>query len=163
MVRRAYRQRSLVEVLLPDADKLWDPALRQIDAVLDDALVDRVAEALARRHPESRRRGRLGTPAAVVLRMLVLKHLWPPPWRRHPSFLGMGTKGLLSISPPENFWPLELPDDPESLTDVSSFVIPQRPVSDPDRGFGKAAQLVGEARTIIVAAPTRRQRRRGDT
>jgi hypothetical protein len=25
MVRRAYTQRSLVEVLLPDADKLWDP------------------------------------------------------------------------------------------------------------------------------------------
>jgi IS5 family transposase len=76
MVRRAYRQRSLVEVLLPDADKLWDPTLRQIDALLDDeALVDRVAEALAQRHPESQRRGRLGTPAAVVLRMLVLKHL----------------------------------------------------------------------------------------
>src|SRR5207245_4019470 len=30
MVRRAYRQRSLVEVLLPDGDKLWDPTLRQI-------------------------------------------------------------------------------------------------------------------------------------
>ncbi len=76
MVRRAYRQRSLVEVLLPDADKLWDSTLRQIDAVLDDEiLVDRVTEALARRHPQSRRRGRLGTPAAVVLRMLVLKHL----------------------------------------------------------------------------------------
>src|SRR5919106_1751 len=64
MVRRAYRQRSLVEVLLPDADKLWDPTLRRIDALLDDnALVDRVAEALAQRHPESQRRGRLGTPA----------------------------------------------------------------------------------------------------
>jgi transposase, IS5 family len=76
MVRRAYRQRSLVEVLLPDADKLWDPTLRRIDALLDDdALVDRVAEALAQRHPESQRRGRLGTPADVVLRMLVLKHL----------------------------------------------------------------------------------------
>jgi len=76
MVRRAYRQRSLVEVLLPDADKLWDPALRRIDEVLDDeVLVDRVAAALARRHPESSRRGRLGTPADVVLRMLVLKHL----------------------------------------------------------------------------------------
>jgi Transposase IS116/IS110/IS902 family len=34
MVRRPYRQRSLVEVLLPDADKLWDPALRQIDTLL---------------------------------------------------------------------------------------------------------------------------------
>jgi IS5 family transposase len=76
MVRRAYRQRSLVEVLLPDADKLWDSTLRQIDALLDDeVLVDRVAEALAQRHPQSQCRGRLGTPAAVVLRMLVLKHL----------------------------------------------------------------------------------------
>jgi IS5 family transposase len=76
MVRRAYRQRSLVEVLLPDGDKLWDSTLRQIDTLLDDdVLVDRVAEALARRHPQSRRRGRLGTPASVVLRILVLKHL----------------------------------------------------------------------------------------
>jgi IS5 family transposase len=76
MVRRAYQQHSLVEVLLPDADKLWDPALRQIDLLLEDeVLVDRVAEALAQRHPQNRRRGRLGTPAAVVLRMLVLKHL----------------------------------------------------------------------------------------
>src|SRR5438046_9746563 len=80
MVRRAYRQRSLVEVLLPDADKLWDATLRQIDVVLDDdVLVDRVAEALAQRHPQSRRRGRLGTPAAVVLRMLILKPR--PDWR----------------------------------------------------------------------------------
>jgi IS5 family transposase len=77
MVRRAYRQRSLVEVFLPDADKLWDSTLRQIDALLEDeVLVDRVAEALARRHPQSQYRGRLGTPAAVVLRMLVLKHLY---------------------------------------------------------------------------------------
>src|SRR5213594_1041563 len=76
MVRRAYRQRSLVEVLLPDADKLWDATLRRIDALLEDeVLVDRVAEALAQRHPQSRCRGRLGTPATVVLRVLVLKHL----------------------------------------------------------------------------------------
>jgi IS5 family transposase len=76
MVRRAYRQRSLVEVLLPDADELWEPTLRRIDALLDDeVLVDRVAAALAQRYPESQRRGRLGTPANVVLRMLVLKHL----------------------------------------------------------------------------------------
>jgi IS5 family transposase len=76
MVRRAYRQRSLIEVLLPDGDKLWDPTLRRIDTLLDDeGLVDRVAEALSRRHPQSQCRGRLGTPAAVVLRMLILKHL----------------------------------------------------------------------------------------
>ena len=77
MVRRTYPQRTLVEVLLPDSDKLWDPVLRQIDLVLEDEnLVDQVTAALARRHPLSARRGRLGTPAAVVLRMLVLKHLY---------------------------------------------------------------------------------------
>jgi IS5 family transposase len=77
MVRRTYPQRTLVEVLLPDANKLWDPVLRQIDLVLDDEdLVDQVTAALTRRHPLSARRGRLGTPAAVVLRMLVLKHLY---------------------------------------------------------------------------------------
>ena len=76
MVRRAYQQRSLIEVLLPDADKLWDPTLRRIDALLDDeALIEVIEETLARRHPQSSRRGRLGTPATVVLRMLVLKHL----------------------------------------------------------------------------------------
>ncbi len=57
MARRAYRQRSLVEVLLPDSDKLWDPALRRIDTLLeDDVLTDRIADALARRHPQSQRR-----------------------------------------------------------------------------------------------------------
>jgi hypothetical protein len=77
MVRRAYRLRSLLEVLLPDGDKLWDPTLRQIDTILDDeVLINWVAAALAARHPLSPRRGRLSTPATVVLRMLVLKHLY---------------------------------------------------------------------------------------
>src|SRR6266702_7966199 len=35
----------------------------------------RFYEALAKRHPKSRSRGRLGTPAEVVLRLLVLKHI----------------------------------------------------------------------------------------
>ena len=70
MVRRAHAQRRVFEVLLPDGDKLWDPALREIDAILDGGpLVDLIVEALARRHPPSRRRGRLGTPATVVLRV----------------------------------------------------------------------------------------------
>jgi len=77
MVRRKHGQRSVFEVLLPDGDKLWDPALRRIDEVLDDEeLVDLVADALERRRPGSRRKGRPGTPAEVVLRMLVLKHLY---------------------------------------------------------------------------------------
>jgi IS5 family transposase len=77
VVRHKHVQRSVFEVLLPDADKLWDPVLRRIDEVLDDEdLVECVAEALGRRRPGSRRRGRPGTPAEVVLRMLVLKHLY---------------------------------------------------------------------------------------
>jgi len=76
MVRRAYAQRSVFEVLLPDGDKLWSTELRAIDEILDDdVLVDVVDTALRRRHPLSGRRGRLGTPATVVLRLLVLKHL----------------------------------------------------------------------------------------
>src|SRR6266851_1487621 len=55
---------------------LWQPWMRQADRVLDDdRLVDTVYEALVRRHPKSRTRGRLGTPAEIVLRMLLLKHI----------------------------------------------------------------------------------------
>ena len=68
MVRRQHVQRSIFEMILPDGDQLWwDPELRRIDKVLEDeALIDQVQEALGRRWPKSRRRGRLGTPAAVV-------------------------------------------------------------------------------------------------
>ena len=76
MVRRRQRERSVWEVVLPDADKLWPAALRRIDQLIDDeALVEVIATALEQRYPKSRRRGRLGTPAEVVLRMLILKHL----------------------------------------------------------------------------------------
>ncbi|PYV04212.1 MAG: ISNCY family transposase [Acidobacteria bacterium] len=77
MVRRQHAQRHIFEMILPDGEKLWDPALRRIDEVLEDeALIDQVEEALRRRRPQSGVRGRPGTPVAVVLRMLVLKHLY---------------------------------------------------------------------------------------
>src|SRR6516225_6685803 len=77
MVQRRQRERSLFEVLLPDGHKLWPDWLRRIDTALEDeAVIDVVAQALERRWPESRRRGRLGTPAEVVIRMLILKHLF---------------------------------------------------------------------------------------
>lgn len=77
MVRRQHAQRSIFEMILPDGDQLWDPELRRIDEALEDeALIEPVEEALKRRRPKSRLRGRPGTPAAVVLRLLVLKHLY---------------------------------------------------------------------------------------
>jgi IS5 family transposase len=77
MVRRRQRERSLFEVLLPDGHKLWPDWLRKIDTLLEDeAVIEVVAQALERRWPQSRRRGRLGTPAEVVIRMLTLKHLF---------------------------------------------------------------------------------------
>src|SRR5213076_2248294 len=77
MVQRRQRERSLFEVLLPDGHKLWPDWLRKIDTLLeDDGVIDVVAQALEARWPQSRRRGRLGTPAEVVMRMLILKHLF---------------------------------------------------------------------------------------
>ena len=77
MVQRRQRERSLFEVLLPDGHKLWPDWLRKIDTLLEDeAVIETVAQGLESRWPQSRRRGRPGTPAEVVLRMLILKHLF---------------------------------------------------------------------------------------
>ena len=76
-----YQQRTIYEgiyrTLIPDQKALlWEQWLRTIDALLDDeALVTLVQDALGHRHPQSRTRGRKGTPAEVVLRLFVLKHL----------------------------------------------------------------------------------------
>ena len=77
MVQRRQRERSLFEILLPDGHKLWPDWLRKIDTLLEDeAVIEVVAQALEARWPQSRRRGRPGTPAEVVIRMLMLKHLF---------------------------------------------------------------------------------------
>jgi transposase, IS5 family len=77
MVQRRQRERSLFEVLLPDGHKLWPDWLRKIDTLLEDeAVIEVVAQGLEARWPQSRRRGRPGTPAEVVIRLLILKHLF---------------------------------------------------------------------------------------
>ena len=76
MVQRRLRERSLFEVLLPDGHKLWPEWLRKFDTLLEDeAVIEVVAQALEARWPQSRRRGRPGTPAEVVIRMLILKQI----------------------------------------------------------------------------------------
>ncbi|HEY6308860.1 MAG TPA: ISNCY family transposase [Candidatus Angelobacter sp.] len=55
---------------------LWEPWMRQADQILEDEkLLNLVYDALVRRHPKSRTRGRVGASAEVVLRMLLLKHI----------------------------------------------------------------------------------------
>jgi transposase, IS5 family len=70
-------QLSFAEGLIcEEVGPLWEEWMRQVDEVLADReLVQIVYEALARRWPESRTRGRPGTPAEVVLRLLLLKHM----------------------------------------------------------------------------------------
>src|SRR5438552_8657255 len=54
----------------------WEDWMRHADRLLDDPeLVNIVHQVLLKRRPKSRTRGRLSTPAEVVLRLLVLKHL----------------------------------------------------------------------------------------
>jgi IS5 family transposase len=70
-------QLSFAEGLIQEeVASLWEEWMRQVDALLADReLVQIVYEALARRWPQSRTRGRPGTPAEVVLRLLLLKHM----------------------------------------------------------------------------------------
>ncbi len=71
------RQLSFADGLIAEeVSDLRDGWMECADAVLaDEALVSTVYEALARRHPKSRSRGRHGTPAETVLRLLILKHI----------------------------------------------------------------------------------------
>jgi len=70
-------QRTFGDGFVADAVvNLQEAWMRHADTILDDdALVAAVYEALGRRHPKSRTRGRRAAPAEMVLRLLVLKHL----------------------------------------------------------------------------------------
>lgn len=77
MIRTRHHQPSLwTAVFAEEADGLWEPWMRTADRVLeDDELIARVFDAQGRRWKKSRTRGRLQTPAEVVLRLLMLKHI----------------------------------------------------------------------------------------
>jgi len=63
-------------LIAEEVSDLREDWMTHADAVLgDEAIVGAVYEALAKRHPKSRSRGRRGVPADVVLRLLVLKHI----------------------------------------------------------------------------------------
>src|SRR5882762_1058077 len=64
---------GLIDEEVSDLREDW---MKHADAVLaDEDIVAAVYEALAKRHPKSRCRGRRGAPAEMVLRLLILKHI----------------------------------------------------------------------------------------
>src|ERR1700704_1315074 len=64
---------GLITEEVADLHEDW---MKHADRVLEDEqIVVAVYEALARRHPKSRSRGRQGAPAEMVLRLLILKHI----------------------------------------------------------------------------------------
>jgi transposase-like protein DUF772 len=80
VIERRHRQRNIFETVIGSVEELVEeliePPLRRLDQVLEDEeLVETVVHGLAGRRPHSRTRGRPGTPAEVVLRMLVLKRV----------------------------------------------------------------------------------------
>ena len=63
-------------LIAEEVSDLREEWMKHADQVLEDEqLVATVYEALAKRHPKSRTRGRHGTPAEVVMRLLLLKHI----------------------------------------------------------------------------------------
>src|SRR6266550_3154260 len=77
MTKLRHQQPSLWhQGLTKDIEDLWEPWMRLVDRLLEDEqLLDTIYEAQGERHPQSRRRGREQTPAEVVLRLLLLKHI----------------------------------------------------------------------------------------
>jgi IS5 family transposase len=69
-------QRTFADSFISEAvGDLWEPWMRHADQALDDeALLLLVQQALAKRCKKSKTRGRPGTTAEIILRMMLLKH-----------------------------------------------------------------------------------------
>jgi IS5 family transposase len=77
MVEVRRRQRRFGDGLIREAvEDLWEPWMQHADEALEnEALLLLIQQELAKRCKKSQTRGRKGTPAEVVLRMLLLKHI----------------------------------------------------------------------------------------
>jgi IS5 family transposase len=77
MIERRRAQLSFGDGLIAEeVSDLREDWMKHADQMLaDEQIVAAVYEALAKRHPNSRRRGRRGAPAEMVLRLLILKHV----------------------------------------------------------------------------------------
>ena len=70
-------QRNFADGLIAEeVQDLWEPWMRHAEEALnDDRLLEIIQQELSKRIKKSKTRGRPGTPAEVVLRMLLLKHM----------------------------------------------------------------------------------------
>ena len=70
-------QRSFADGLIAEeVQDLWEPWMRHADQALkDDQLLQIIQQELSKRYKKSKTGGRPGTPAEVVLRMLLLKNM----------------------------------------------------------------------------------------
>jgi IS5 family transposase len=77
MIEMRRRQLSFGDGLIAEeVSDLREGWMKHADTVLaDEDIVAAVYEALSKRHPKSRCRGRRGAPADMVLRLLILKHI----------------------------------------------------------------------------------------
>jgi IS5 family transposase len=76
MLRDRYAPMNVLALLSAPGMEL-DPMLSQLDRLLDDdALFQAIKADLAKRHPRTLTDGRPSTPVEVLLRMLVIKHLY---------------------------------------------------------------------------------------
>ena len=76
MLRDRYEPQNLFEMVAALSLKM-EPVLARLDKLLDDdALFDGVRADLAQRYPHSQQSGRPSTPVEVILRMIIVKHLY---------------------------------------------------------------------------------------
>jgi transposase, IS5 family len=76
MLRDRYEPMDLFE-RVPELGLKMEPELTHLDSVLDDdVLYQEVRADLARRHPHTLETGRPSTPVEVILRLLIVKHLY---------------------------------------------------------------------------------------
>ena len=77
MIATRRLQRTFADgLILEEVDDLWEPWMRHADQALEDeALLLLIQQELMKRCKKSKTRGRPATPAEVVLRMMLLKHV----------------------------------------------------------------------------------------
>ena len=76
MLRDRYTPVDLF-ALVPALELRFEPELAELDRLIeDDQLFQHIKSDLARRRPQTLRTGRPSTPVEVILRLLVIQHLY---------------------------------------------------------------------------------------